>query len=196
MLFRSQQFYINGRWVSPTEEATTHAVINPANEEQIATLPLAQAADIDSAIAAAHQAFPSWSALPLEKRLGYMEKILEAYQARLPQMAEAISQEMGAPITLASKVQAPMGLAHLKTALAIAREFPFEEAVGQSLIRREAAGVCALITPWNWPMNQIMCKVAPAMAAGCTMVLKPSEFAPLSANLLTQIGRASCRERV
>ncbi|KZY37868.1 aldehyde dehydrogenase [Alcanivorax sp. HI0083] len=182
-----QQFYINGSWVSPAPGATTHAVINPANEEQIATLPLAQAADIDAAIDAAHQAFPTWSALSLEERLGYMEKMLEAYQAHLPEMAEAISQEMGAPISLASKVQAPMGLAHLKTALGIAREFPFEETAGQSLIRREAAGVCALITPWNWPMNQVMCKVAPAMAAGCTMVLKPSEFAPLSANLLTRI---------
>ena len=182
-----QQFYINGSWVSPAPGATTHAVINPANEEQIATLPLAQAADIDAAIDAAHQAFPTWSALSLEERLGYMEKMLEAYQAHLPEMAEAISQEMGAPISLASKVQAPMGLAHLKTALGIAREFPFEETAGQSLIRREAAGVCALITPWNWPMNQVMCKVAPAIAAGCTMVLKPSEFAPLSAQILAEI---------
>ncbi len=104
-----QQFYINGSWVSPAPGATTHAVINPANEEQIATLPLAQAADIDAAIDAAHQAFPTWSALPLEERLGYMEKMLEAYQSHLPEMAEAITQEMGAPISLASKVQAPMG---------------------------------------------------------------------------------------
>ncbi|KZY07412.1 aldehyde dehydrogenase, partial [Alcanivorax sp. HI0035] len=111
----------------------------------------------------------------------------EGYQARLEEIAQAISQEMGAPISLARKVQAPMGLGHLKTTLAVARDFPFEEQLGQAQIRRAAAGVCALITPWNWPMNQVMCKVAPAIAAGCTMVLKPSEFAPLSAQILAEI---------
>ena len=182
-----QQFYINGRWVSPSSGAPTHTVINPASEAAITDIYLATAEDVDAAIDAAARAFDGWSQRPLEERLGFLEKILAGYQKRLPDMARAISQEMGAPISLASKVQAPMGLAHLQTTLAIAREFPFEEKVGNSLIRREAAGVCALITPWNWPMNQVMCKVAPALAAGCTMVLKPSEFAPLSANILAEI---------
>ncbi|HBC17772.1 MAG TPA: aldehyde dehydrogenase family protein, partial [Alcanivorax sp.] len=124
---------------------------------------------------------------PLETRLGYLKKIAEGYQARLEEIAQAISQEMGAPISMARKVQAPMGLGHLKTTLAVARDYPFEEQLGQAQIRRAAAGVCALITPWNWPMNQVMCKVAPAIAAGCTMVLKPSEFAPLSAQILAEI---------
>ena len=144
-------------------------------------------ADIDAAISAAAAAFPAFSAEPLETRLGYLERIAEGYQARLEEIAQAISQEMGAPISLARKVQAPMGLGHLKTTLAVARDFPFEEQLGQAQIRRAAAGVCALITPWNWPMNQVMCKVAPAIAAGCTMVLKPSEFAPLSAQILAEI---------
>lgn len=145
------------------------------------------AADIDAAISAAAATFPAFSAEPLETRLGYLERIAEGYQARLEDIAQAISQEMGAPISLARKVQAPMGLGHLKTTLAVARDFPFEEQLGQAQIRRTAAGVCALITPWNWPMNQVMCKVAPAIAAGCTMVLKPSEFAPLSAQILAEI---------
>jgi aldehyde dehydrogenase (NAD+) len=182
-----QQFYINGEWVNPADGASSHTVINPATENPLGELAMGGAADIDAAISAAAAAFPAFSAEPLETRLGYLEKIAEGYQARLEEIAQAISQEMGAPISMARKVQAPMGLGHLKTTLAVARDYPFEEQLGQAQIRRAAAGVCALITPWNWPMNQVMCKVAPAMAAGCTMVLKPSEFAPLSANLLTRI---------
>jgi aldehyde dehydrogenase (NAD+) len=162
-------------------------VINPATEKSLGELAMGGAADIDAAISAAAAAFPAFSAEPLETRLGYLERIAEGYQARLEDIAQAISQEMGAPISLARKVQAPMGLGHLKTTLAVARDFPFEEQLGQAQIRRAAAGVCALITPWNWPMNQVMCKVAPAIAAGCTMVLKPSEFAPLSAQILAEI---------
>jgi len=182
-----QQFYINGQWVAPADGASSHTVINPATESSLGELAMGGAADIDAAISAAAAAFPAFSAEPLETRLGYLERIAEGYQARLEDIAQAISQEMGAPISLARKVQAPMGLGHLKTTLAVARDFPFEEQLGQAQIRRAAAGVCALITPWNWPMNQIMCKVAPAIAAGCTMVLKPSEFAPLSAQILAEI---------
>ncbi|MED5388117.1 MAG: aldehyde dehydrogenase family protein [Pseudomonadota bacterium] len=182
-----QQFYINGAWVAPASDAQQHTVINPATEQSLGELAMGDAADIDAAISAAAAAFPAFSAEPLETRLGYLERIMDGYQARLEDIAQAISQEMGAPISLARKVQAPMGLGHLKTTLAVARDFPFEEQLGQALIRRTAAGVCALITPWNWPMNQIMCKVAPAIAAGCTMVLKPSEFAPLSARILAEI---------
>ena len=182
-----QQFYINGHWVAPADGAGSHTVINPATEKSLGELAMGGAADIDAAISAAAAAFPAFSADPLETRLGYLERIAEGYQARLEDIAQAISQEMGAPISLARKVQAPMGLGHLKTTLAVARDFPFEEQLGQAQIRRTAAGVCALITPWNWPMNQVMCKVAPAIAAGCTMVLKPSEFAPLSAQILAEI---------
>ena len=182
-----QQFYINGEWVNPADGASSHTVINPATESPLGELAMGGAADIDAAISAAAAAFPAFSAEPLEVRLGYLERIAEGYQARLEEIAQAISQEMGAPISMARKVQAPMGLGHLKTTLAVARDYPFEEQLGQAQIRRAAAGVCALITPWNWPMNQVMCKVAPAIAAGCTMVLKPSEFAPLSAQLLAEI---------
>ena len=182
-----QQFYINGEWVNPADGASSHTVINPATENPLGELAMGGAADIDAAISAAAAAFPAFSAEPLETRLGYLEKIAEGYQARLEEIAQAISQEMGAPTSMARKVQAPMGLGHLKTTLAVARDYPFEEQLGQAQIRRAAAGVCALITPWNWPMNQVMCKVAPAIAAGCTMVLKPSEFAPLSAQILAEI---------
>ena len=182
-----QQFYINGEWVNPADGASSHTVINPATENPLGELAMGGAADIDAAISAAAAAFPAFSAEPLETRLGYLEKIAEGYQARLEEIAQAISQEMGAPISMARKVQAPMGLGHLKTTLAVARDYPFEEQLGQAQIRRAAAGVCSLITPWNWPMNQVMCKVAPAIAAGCTMVLKPSEFAPLSAQILAEI---------
>ncbi|MEH6785093.1 MAG: aldehyde dehydrogenase family protein [Alcanivorax jadensis] len=182
-----QQFYINGEWVNPADGASSHTVINPATESPLGELAMGGAADINAAISAAAAAFPAFSAEPLETRLGYLENIAEGYQARLEEIAQAISQEMGAPISMARKVQAPMGLGHLKTTLAVARDYPFEEQLGQAQIRRAAAGVCALITPWNWPMNQVMCKVAPAIAAGCTMVLKPSEFAPLSAQILAEI---------
>ena len=182
-----QQFYINGEWVNPVNGASSHTVINPATESSLGELAMGGAADIDAAIHAAAAAFPAFSAEPLEVRLGYLERIAEGYQARLEEIAQAISREMGAPISMARKVQAPMGLGHLKTTLAVARNYPFEEQLGQAQIRRAAAGVCALITPWNWPMNQVMCKGAPALAAGCPMVLPPSEFAPLSAQLLAEI---------
>ncbi|WP_290522454.1 aldehyde dehydrogenase family protein [Alcanivorax sp.] len=182
-----QHFYINGQWTAPSAGSTQHTIINPATEESVGSLAMADAADIDAAIAAAHAAFPSWSETPLETRLGYLEKILALYQDKLPAMAQAISQEMGAPIGLATNLQAPVGLMHIANNLEVAREFTFEEEHGSSIIRHEPAGVCALITPWNWPMNQVMCKLAPALAVGCTVVLKPSEFAALSANVLAQI---------
>ena len=182
------QFYINGAWVKPSGEAKAHEVINPATEASEGTVYLAGKADVDAAIQAARDAFESFAGTPLEERLAMLEKIMAVYQARLDDMAEAISREMGAPRHgLAAKVQAPMGLGHAKATLGAAREFPFEQKLGRATVRREPAGVCALITPWNWPMNQVMCKVAPAIAAGCTMVLKPSEFAPLSAHVLAEI---------
>jgi aldehyde dehydrogenase (NAD+) len=180
------QFYIDGRWVSPTN-AHDFKVINPANEMPIATISLGSAADIDKAVAAASRAFASYSETTLEQRLAFLQRIIEVYQSKMDEMAETIAREMGAPLSLARAAQAPAGMAHLKEIVKVLKGFKFEELKGSTLMRKEPIGVCGLITPWNWPMNQIVCKVAPALAAGCTMVLKPSEIAPLSAYLFAQI---------
>ena len=181
-----RQFYIDGKWVSPTE---THdlEVINPANEQPIATISLGSAVDVDRAVAAAKRAFESYSETDLKDRLALLTRIIEVYQSKMDEMAETISREMGAPISLSRAAQAPAGLAHLTEIVKVLGHFKFEELKGSTLMRKEPIGVCGLITPWNWPMNQIVCKVAPALAAGCTMVLKPSELAPLSAYLFAQI---------
>lgn len=181
-----RQFYIDGKWVSPAK-ANDFTVFNPANEEAIATISLGSATDVDRAVAAAKKAFPSFSETSVEQRLALLRSIINLYQAKSTEMAAAISLEMGAPITLSRKAQAPAGLAHLAEAARVLEHFKFEELRGSTLMRKEAIGVCGLITPWNWPMNQIACKVGPALAAGCTMVLKPSELAPLSAYLFAQI---------
>jgi len=181
-----RSFYIDGKWVSP-REGIDFSVVNPANEETIATISLGNAADVDTAVRAAQNSFPAWSETSPEERLQLLQRITEVYKAKSLLLAEAISSEMGAPIVLAQKAQVPAGLAHLSEAAKVLSHFRFEEQKGSTLMRREPIGVCGLITPWNWPMNQIACKVAPALAAGCTMVLKPSELAPLSAHLFAQI---------
>jgi aldehyde dehydrogenase (NAD+) len=181
-----RQFYIDGKWVTPTKPHD-FAVISPANEKQIATTSLGSAADVDKAVNAAKKAFESYSETQVSERLSFLRRIIEIYESKMNEMAEAISLEMGAPITLSRAAQAPAGLRHLKEAVNVLEQFKFEEVKGSTLMRKEPVGVCGLITPWNWPMNQIVCKVAPALAAGCTMVLKPSEFAPISANLFAQI---------
>jgi aldehyde dehydrogenase (NAD+) len=181
-----RQFYIDGKWVTPTKPHD-FAVISPANEKQIATTSLGSAADVDKAVNAAKKAFESYSETQVSERLSFLRRIIEIYESKMNEMAEAISLEMGAPITLSRAAQAPAGLRHLKEAVNVLEHFRFEEVKGSTLMRKEPVGVCGLITPWNWPMNQIVCKVAPALAAGCTMVLKPSEFAPISANLFAQI---------
>jgi|SRR5579859_676719 len=180
------QFYINGQWVGPVK---THdfIVINPSNEEPIATISLGTAEDVDKAVAAAKKAFESYSDTTLDQRLAFLERIIEVYESRMEKMAETISQEMGAPLGLSRGAQVPVGLWHFTEIVKVLRHFKFEELKGSTLMRKEPVGVCGLITPWNWPMNQIACKVAPALAAGCTMILKPSELAPLSAYLFTQI---------
>jgi aldehyde dehydrogenase (NAD+) len=181
-----RQFYIDGKWVNPTK---THdfPVINPATEEHIGTISMGSAADVDRAVAAAKRAFTSYSETTTDERLAYLQRIIEVYRSKLDEMAETISQEMGAPITLSRAAQAPVGLSHLLETVKVLGQFKFEELKGSTLMRKEPIGVCGLITPWNWPMNQIVCKVAPALAAGCTTILKPSEVAPLSAYLFTQI---------
>jgi aldehyde dehydrogenase (NAD+) len=181
-----RQFYIDGKWVDP---AATHdfTIINPSNEEPVAVISLGSAVDVDRAAAAAKRAFETYSETSPKERLELLRRIIEVYQSKIGEMAEAISLEMGAPIVLSRRAQAPAGLAHLLEIVKVLEHFHFEELKGSTLMRKEPIGVCGLITPWNWPMNQIVCKVAPALAAGCTMVLKPSEIAPLSAYLFAQI---------
>lgn len=183
-------FYIDGKWVSPSRVHDC-PVINPATEEAIATISLGGAEDIDRAVAAAKKAFESYSETRVEDRAEILRRILKIYQERMEEMAEIISQEMGCPIGLSRAAQAPAGVAHLSEIINVVGRFKFEELRGSTLMRKEPIGVCGLITPWNWPMNQIVCKVAPALAAGCTMVLKPSEIAPLSAYLFAQILHAA-----
>ncbi len=181
-----RQFYIDGKWVDPVK-AHDFTVINPANEEPLATISLGSSADVDRAVAAAKRAFESYSETGPNERLALLRRIIDVYQAKMAEMAETISLEMGAPISLARKAQAPAGLGHLAEIAKVVEHFKFEELKGSTLMRKEPIGVCGLITPWNWPMNQITAKVGPALAAGCTMVLKPSEMAPLSAYLFAQI---------
>ncbi|HSZ61437.1 MAG TPA: aldehyde dehydrogenase family protein [Terriglobales bacterium] len=181
-----RQFYIDGKWVSPAL-ARDLEVTNPATETSIATISLGSAADVDRAVAAAKEAFPSYSEISIDARLALFRRIIEVYQAKSEEMAETISQEMGAPLSLSRAAQVPAGLRHLKEMVKVLEYFEFEELRGTTLMRKEPIGICGLITPWNWPMNQIACKVAPALAAGCTMVLKPSEIAPVSAYLFAQI---------
>jgi aldehyde dehydrogenase (NAD+) len=181
-----RQFYINGKWVNPIQ-SKDFAVTNPATEEPIATISMGSAADVDRAVDAAKKAFESFGETTVEQRLALLRRIIDIYKAKSEEMAEIITQEMGAPALLSRKAQVPAGLAHLSEAAKVLERFQFEEVKGSTLMRKEPIGVCGLITPWNWPMNQICCKVGPALAAGCTMVLKPSELAPLSAYLFAQI---------
>ena len=181
-----QQFYINGQWVE-TAETNTLDVINPATESVCAQISLGGSADVDSAVQAAHQAFASFSNTSRQERIELFEAIIAEYKNRYNDIADAISEEMGAPVSLASKAQTGAGLGHIKTAMMVLKDFQFEEQLGNSRIFKEPIGVCGLITPWNWPMNQITCKVAPALATGCTMILKPSEVAPLSGYIFAEI---------
>ncbi|WP_298626424.1 aldehyde dehydrogenase family protein [uncultured Zoogloea sp.] len=182
-----QQFYIGGQWVEPSS-AARREVINPATEAPVGVIAMGAAADVDRAVAAAKAAFPAFSATTREERLDLIARIGVAYKKRFDDMAKAISAEMGAPFKmLASGAQAASGLGHFRAVAAALKDMEFERLQGTTLIVKEAAGVCALITPWNWPANQMACKIAPALAAGCTMVLKPSELAPLSAVVLAEI---------
>jgi aldehyde dehydrogenase (NAD+) len=180
------KFYINGEWVDPAEPKTLD-VINPATEEPCAKISIGSKKDVDKAVAAAKKAFETFSKTSVEERLALLSKIMEVYQSRYGEIAEAISMEMGAPAKLSQVAQAAMGLAHLGTTIEILKNYKFEEQRGTTTLRKEPIGVCGFITPWNWPVNQIMCKVAPAIAAGCTMVLKPSEEAPINAYLIAEI---------
>lgn len=181
-----QQFYINGVWVDPIAPNPLE-VINPATETAVATISLGSEYDVDAAVAAARAAFGDYALSSREERIALLERVLAVYQERIGEMAEVICSEMGAPMKLATKAQAASGLGHIATALEVLKTYAFEEDIGGTRIIREPVGVCGLITPWNWPVNQIACKVAPALATGCSMVLKPSEVAPLSAYLFADI---------
>jgi aldehyde dehydrogenase (NAD+) len=181
-----RKFYIDGQWVDPAQPHD-FVVVNPATEEAIATISLGSAADVDRAVAAATPAFESFSESSPAERLTLLRRIADIYKSRIDEMARTISLEMGAPYSLSRAAQAPAGLAHLLETIKVLEDFSFEELQGTTLMRKEPVGVCGLITPWNWPMNQVVAKVAPALAAGCTMVLKPSELAPLSAILFAEI---------
>ena len=180
------KFFINGKWIEPTGRSTLD-VINPATEKAFATVSLGNADDVDSAAKAAKSAFDSWSNSSIEERKEIISNIVGGLKSRSDEMATAISSEMGAPMGLSKTAQVGSGLGHFMNVLSILENFEFEEIRGTTKIVKEPAGVCGFITPWNWPLNQIACKVAPAIAAGCTMVLKPSEIAPISAYILTEI---------
>ena len=180
------KFYINGEWVEPSTTDTLD-VINPATEQAIGPVAMGGLADVDRAVEAAAGAFETFSQSSKEDRIALLERIIAAYMGRMDEVAAAISEEMGAPLGLAKAAQAPAGLGHFMTTLSVLKDFEFEEDIGTSRVIREPAGVCGFITPWNWPLNQIACKVAPALAAGCTMVLKPSEVAPFNAILFAEI---------
>jgi acyl-CoA reductase-like NAD-dependent aldehyde dehydrogenase len=181
------KFYIDGAWVDPAQQRTLD-VLNPATEGVAGVISLGSRVDVDRAVAAARRAFETYSRTTREERMALLGRIIEVYKRRMDDMAVAISEEMGAPLaTVARPQQAPSGLGHFKVALGVLGDFEFERMQGKTRIVREPVGVCGLITPWNWPANQIACKVAPALACGCTMVLKPSEIAPLSAHVMAEI---------
>ena len=186
MLKAYNQFFIDGSWRDSAGRELLE-VVNPATERAFATISLGTADDVDAAAKAARAAFAGWSASSVEERVAVIRNIIAGIKARASELAAAISDEMGAPMRLASTAQVGSGLGHFQSIIPILESYQFEEDRGASLIVKEPAGVCGFITPWNWPLNQIACKVAPALAAGCTMVLKPSEIAPVSAYLLAEI---------
>jgi aldehyde dehydrogenase (NAD+) len=185
-MYDYRKFFIDGSWVAPPGRRE-RSVINPATEAPIGQILLGTAEDVDEAAKAARRAFESYSHRSREERISLLEQIISVYESHVPQLALALSDEMGAPIVLATQAHAGNGLRHFQIALDVLRQFDFEERLGTTRVVREPIGVCGLITPWNWPMNQICCKVAPALATGCTVVLKPSELAPLSAHILAEM---------
>ena len=184
------KFYIDGAWVDPVS-AKALDVINPATEAVAGRISLGSAADVDKAVKAARAAFETWSQSSVDERIALFEKLIDEYKKRYADMAAAITEEMGAPVALSQKAQAAMGVGHLQAALSVLKSFQFQEPRGTTMIVKEPVGVCGLITPWNWPVNQIACKVAPALATGCTMVLKPSEIAPFSGQIWAEVMHAA-----
>ncbi|HTH92713.1 aldehyde dehydrogenase family protein [Mycobacterium sp.] len=180
------KFYIDGQWVDPVEPKWLD-VDNPTTEQVSGKIALGTAADVDKAVKAARNAFASWSQTSREERLDVLQAMLAEYRKRTADLADAVTEEMGAPPSLAAGPQVNLGIGHLATAIDVLKNYEFEEQHGTTLVVKEPIGVCGLITPWNWPINQIAVKVYPALATGCTMVLKPSEVAPYSAQIFTEI---------
>jgi len=189
-MYDCTRHYINGEWIHSTA-GTTHDIINPATEAPIGQVVYGTPEDVDRAVKAARKAFDSFSQWTVEQRLELLNNIVDAYKARYDDIAAAITAEMGAPVTLSQKAQTATGIGHLKAAIRALETLELEEKAGSSTVLREPVGVCGLITPWNWPINQIMCKVAPALAAGCTVVLKPSEIAPVDATIFAEVLHAA-----
>lgn len=193
---RLQQFYIGGEWRNAGKRESM-AVVNPSTEETVASLSLADATDVNVAVESAHEAFSTYGCSSREERVRLLKAIFQGYNRRREDLAQAISQEMGAPISLARGPQTQLGVHHLEQIIPVLEAYQFEQPIGGACVLREPIGVCILITPWNWPINQIMCKLVAALAAGCCVVLKPSEFAPLSAALVAEIIHdAGCPEGV
>jgi aldehyde dehydrogenase (NAD+) len=180
------QFYINGEWTDPASPRSLN-VIDPATEEVAGQISLGSDADVDKAVTAAAAAFNTWSTTSKDERLAILNRVVEEFEKRVPELGTAITEEMGAPKWLADGTQAAVGVNHFKTAISVLEKFEFEEDRGTSRVSREPIGVCGFITPWNWPIHQICAKVAPALAVGCTIVLKPSEIAPFSAKIFADI---------
>ncbi len=183
-------FYIGGTWVEPAQESILD-VINPANEQIAGRISLASSLDVDRAALAARHAFRSWSQSTRADRIALLENIAAEYERRRGDIADAVTEEMGAPAMMSHASQAGSGLNHIKAAITVLRDFAFAEPRGSTMIVKEPIGVCGLITPWNWPLNQIACKVAPALATGCTIILKPSEIAPFSAVIFAEVLHAA-----
>jgi aldehyde dehydrogenase (NAD+) len=186
MTYDNRQFYIDGAWVDPVESKELK-VINPATEEVAGVISMGSSKDVDRAVMAARRAFDSYSRTTPAERLALMERILAAYKAHYDEIAQAMTIEMGAPMTLSKGAQTRIGVGHISAMIDVLKTFKFEEMRGTVRLVQEPVGVCALITPWNWPMNQVAAKVVPALAAGCTMVLKPSEYSPFSAVIWAKV---------
>jgi aldehyde dehydrogenase (NAD+) len=182
----STKFYIDGRWVAPATP-DLYDVVNPATEEVAGQISLGSRADVDRAVAAARAAFPTYAATTRRERLALLRRIIKGVEARSDELARAMTAEMGSPITFSNEVQTVNALGHFTEMVSVLKSYKFERFMGDTFIRREPIGVCGLITPWNWPLNQITSKLAPALAAGCTVVLKPGEVAPLSAIIFAEI---------
>lgn len=182
----ADRFYIDGRWVEPASPSWFD-VIDPATETVVERLALGDVTDVDRAVAAARRALPEYAQTSVAERIALLQRIVSIYERRQEEFAQAMRVEMGAPITFSRTFQVPRGWLHLNQLIDVLQRFQFEETQGTTLIRHEPVGVCGLITPWNWPINQIVVKVGPALAAGCTMVLKPSEYSPLSSLLFAEV---------
>ncbi|MCM2473294.1 aldehyde dehydrogenase family protein [Rhizobium sp. CG5] len=184
------QFFIDGQWVDPVKPAVLD-VIDPSTEEAYTQISLGSEGDVNKAVAAAKAAFASFSLWSKDERMALLKRILEVYNERFEDIAQAVSQEMGAPLSFARDSQAAAGRGHMESTIAAFETYEFSEKRGSTMVVKEPIGVCALITPWNWPLNQIVCKVAPAIAAGCTVVLKPSEIAPISGVIFAEVMEAA-----